>query len=130
MTLYIVLDQKNQKAILATSLEREAYKALDELISSGGTGTILSTDNVSLDTAQISMDYELACLEESVRTTLRGDGMDEDKDPARFEELVSSIAADAYRQMTHYDVDEEFAISESVGEYKDQIAQYNEKEPA
>ena len=76
------------------------------------------------------MDYELECLEESVRTTLRGDGMDEDKDPARFEELVSSIAADAYRQMTHYDVDEEFAISESVGEYKDQIAQYNEKEPA
>lgn len=112
MILYAVVDQKGQKALFITDREANA-----RAIAEKEKGTVLETENVLLsDVAKydIAADYEEDCVRESVRITLREKGIDEDVDPAGFEELAASIASDAYHEMSKYGTSEDYEIDEAM----------------
>lgn len=74
---------------------------------------ICSTGNISFSsgfTADISNTYELQCLEESVLTRMLELGIDTDSPESKI--LSEQLAVDAYYDMIHYDVSEDYAISE------------------
>lgn len=123
MTLYAVI--KDQKLLLITDCEADAQAMAEK-----EKGVALETDNIQLSNgaqADISASYEMSCVEESVRTVLREKGIDEDADPAGFEELAASIAADAYRSMIKYDTDEEYSIDEAMKEHAAEVSALLEK---
>lgn len=75
---------------------------------------ICSTGNISFSsgfTADISYTYELQCLEESVLTRMLELGIDTDSPESK--RLSERLAVDAYYDMIHYDVSEDYAISEA-----------------
>lgn len=121
MVLYVAIDFRNKK-VLCVSSHEAAIKS--HQIASSEEYVVLSTSNVILGNAaqaEVSMSYEESCVQESVRTALREKGVDENTNPVEFEKLAADIASDAYHDMLHYDVDEEYAIDEAIKKHDDKI---------
>ena len=75
---------------------------------------ICSTGNVKFSsgfTAEISYAYDLQCLEETIHNRLFERRIDADSPQAKS--LLSILAADAYHDIMHYDVSEDYAIEET-----------------
>lgn len=98
----------------------ELNKAREKTVG-GVTYEVLSTESFQLSSAgmaSVSMDYELECLEETVTYRLNDMGISEDNYPAeKLKKLVEEIASKAYREITHYDVSEDYALNEAFEEY-------------
>lgn len=113
MTLYALIDTKNQKLMLISDSKKEV-----QFWTKGNDGYIvLSTDNISLSSAakaSVSMDYDEDCVKETVCTTLQEKGIDTNADSGTFDDLASTIAAEAYRSMIKYDTSEEYEIEEAM----------------
>ena len=126
MTLYALIDTKNQKLMLISDSKKEA-----QFWTKGNDGYIvLSTDNISLSSAakaSVSMDYDEDCVKETVCTTLQEKGIDKNADSGPFDDLASTISAEAYRSMIKYDTSEEYEIEEAMKNHAEEISRLLEK---
>lgn len=88
---------------------------------------ILSTSNVSFSTgftADISYAYDLQCLEETILTRLSELGIEVDTPETK--QLLDKLVTDAYHDIMHYDVSEDYAISEAFKLHKGELETLNQ----
>lgn len=88
---------------------------------------ILSTAKVSFSsgfTADISYAYDLQCLEETILTRLSELGIEVNTPETK--QLLDRLVTDAYHDIMHYDVSEDYAIEEAFKLHKDKLEALNQ----
>lgn len=120
MELYIALKlNAPAKALLVTDLESAAQASVEaeRLADPNSEYAVLNTSNLTLTAAaqaSISLDYDLTCLEGVVESRLNDIGVDREKCPKDFDELVSEIAVDAQNDILRYGFSEDGAIEDAI----------------
>ncbi len=125
MDLFVGINTASMDIILISDRKELVEEKIKKAAEKGCTEKyrICSTQNVSFSsgfTADISYAYDLQCLEETIRNRLSALGIDIDS--PQVNALSSSLAADAYYDIQHYDVSEDYAINEAFRLHAEEIS--------
>ena len=124
MELYVGINTLTMDIILISDRKERVEEKIKKISAKGSCGSfqVCSTGNVSFSsgfTADISYAYELQCIEESILTRLAE--RDIDTDSAQAKHLLDRLVMDAYYDILHCDVSEDYAINEAFRLHKEEV---------